>query len=274
MTSPHTTHFVILLLALSWIGAGCTHETRAAARGKASGDAAKESAREADDDDDDDDDEKAEAMEGGAKAKPLPAEIGESDRISIGFDEAAVGALPGGWSAAETHGAGSPGHWAVAAVDGAPSGHNVLRLDTKNTGGTFNLLLSEREFPADVDVSVKIHPNSGSEDRGGGLVWRCKDSNNYYVARWNPLETNLRVYKVEDGKRSMFESADLQADANAWHTLQARMRGATIEISFDGKVLLTHSDSTFPAAGKVGLWTKADASSSFDDLTVSWPRAK
>ncbi|HLQ38490.1 MAG TPA: hypothetical protein VK348_11855, partial [Planctomycetota bacterium] len=115
----------------------------------------------------------------------------------------------------------------------------------------------------------RIHADSGSEDQGGGLLWRAKDADNYYLARWNPLEDNLRAYKVVGGRRSMFQSAEIKADASQWHTLRIRARGNSCEVSFDGKAMLSFTDDTFSQAGKVGVWTKADAASSFDDLEVA-----
>jgi hypothetical protein len=109
---------------------------------------------------------------------------------------------------------------------------------------------------------------AGDTDRGGGLIWRAKDKDDYYICRYNPLEDNYRVYKVENGKRTQFASAKAAGD-EAWHTLRATMSGSKIACFLDGKKLLEADDSTFAGAGMVGLWSKADAQSFFDDLTVS-----
>jgi hypothetical protein len=110
----------------------------------------------------------------------------------------------------------------------------------------------------------------GEKDQGGGVVWRYQDANNYYIARMNPLEDNFRVYKVADGKRSAeFQSVDVKVPAKEWHMLKVTMKGDHIECFLDGKKHLDVKDGTFKAAGKVGLWTKADAQTYFDDFKVS-----
>jgi hypothetical protein len=238
--------------------------------------AARESKANDNDDDDDEEDEPKETMaaKGGA-----PTEVGaertdlESALISFATDD--VGKSPKGWTPAETSGAGHLATWRVEAVEGSPNAKTVLRLaETKNSAGTFNLLLSDKAYPADLYVEVKIHANSGAEDQGGGVVWRAKDANNYYLARWNPLEDNYRVYKVENGKRSMFRSADVKLDASKWHEIKIEMRGQHIECYLDDKKYLECDDATFRDGGKVGLWTKADAASSFDALEIAWPKRK
>jgi len=136
------------------------------------------------------------------------------------------------------------------------------------------------------DAVFQRHPGRGYERQGcrrlgsgsrpslvptikaGGLVWRAKDAKNYYIARYNHLEDNYRVYKVVDGNRTMFLSANITHDA-AWHTLRVTMTGDHIECYYDGKKYLDVHDSTFPGAGKIGLWSKADAQSQFDDLTLA-----
>jgi len=217
-------------------------------------------------DDDDDDDEKGEVNEKNDKAGKEPAHGQPAQSVAFGLEDAKVGALPQGWRPAETSGRGKLGSWRVEERADAPSGKHVLSLTTENSGSTFNMLLSDAVLPADVALAVSIHANTGSEDQGGGLAWRAKDAGNYYLARWNPLEDNLRCYKVVGERRSMFKSVDLKADPNAWHRLQVMMQGRACTITFDGKELLGFEDDTFTQAGRVGLWTKADAASSFDDF--------
>jgi hypothetical protein len=108
---------------------------------------------------------------------------------------------------------------------------------------------------------------AGEDDQGGGLVWRAKDGANYYIARFNPLEDNYRVYKVVDGARKQLGSADFKA-APGWHTLRVVMSADHIVCYLDGEKRLDVTDSTFKEAGKVGLWTKSDAQTHFDDLTT------
>lgn len=159
------------------------------------------------------------------------------------------------------------GEWKVAADDSAPSKPNVLAQTAKNSGSTFNLVFVEGSSWKDLDVSVKMKAVAGDEDQGGGLVWRAKDAKNYYIARFNPLEDNHRLYKVVDGKRIQLASATVKPGAG-WHELKVEMKGNGIECYLDGKKLLEAKDDTFKEAGMIGLWSKADAQSQFDDLKV------
>jgi Domain of Unknown Function (DUF1080) len=156
------------------------------------------------------------------------------------------------------------GRWVVA-KDGD---NDVLHQQAKNDDATFNVALVQGTSYKDLDLSVKLKAVAGETDRGGGLVWRAKDAKNYYIARYNPLEDNYRVYKVQDGKRTMFKGEKVPGDEK-WHTLRVTMVGPKITCYFDGKQYLEVEDATFPAAGMIGLWSKADAQSYFDDLSVS-----
>jgi len=185
------------------------------------------------------------------------------------FDNDEAGSVPRGWKVAETRGQGTPAKWQVAEDDTAPSGSNVVAITAnKNRGSTYNLLMAERARYADLSIRVKVKAVTGKQDQGGGPIWRAKDGDNYYIARWNPLEDNFRLYYVKDGRRIQLGSADAKADPKVWHEIRIDHRGATIAASFDGKKLIELEDSTFIEPGMVGLWTKADAATAFDDLTV------
>jgi hypothetical protein len=156
------------------------------------------------------------------------------------------------------------GRWEVA-QDGD---NHVLFQKAKNEDATFNVALVDGTSYKDLDLSVKLKAVAGDVDRGGGVVWRAKDAKNYYIARYNPLEDNFRVYKVQDGKRTQFQSAKIPGDEK-WHTLRVTMAGVKITCYLDGQKHLETEDSTFSDAGMIGLWSKADAQSYFDDLTAS-----
>ncbi len=144
----------------------------------------------------------------------------------------------------------------------------ALYCTASGSGDAFNVLLSDDAAYRDVTMTVKIHAQSGKEDQGGGLMWRAKDAANGYIARWNPLESNVRVYSVKAGKRTQLGSATVKADPSEWHRIRIDHTGTTIVASFDGKSLITVEDSTFTDAGRIGLWTKADACTWFDDLAA------
>lgn len=188
---------------------------------------------------------------------------------SFTFEEVAIGAIPLNWQVAETNGVGSLAVWRVEEASSSNAQGRVFNLaETKNSGRTYNLALAPQAFPADLKLSVRLLAGSGSEDQGGGLVWRALDANNYYIARWNPLENNLRAYKVVAGRRSMLSTADFQVPADRWHELAVTVLGSRILVSLDGTQYLDLKDETFVMGGLIGLWTKADAATFFDDLTI------
>ncbi len=190
---------------------------------------------------------------------------------STSFENVRPGEIPKGWIPAETNSAGTPGTWKVVRMKGPRGGKRVMALTrTVNRGHTFNLLLTKRVFPADLTLSVRIKAGTGDEDQGGGLVWRALDANNYYITRWNPLEDNFRLYKVVRGRRSMLTGVRLKVNPRKWHRITVKTKGRRITVFFDGKKYLQAEDSTFTRPGRVGLWTKADAASYFDDFQVSW----
>jgi len=160
------------------------------------------------------------------------------------------------------------GQWQVVADDTAPSKPHVLAQQAKSEKQLYNVaLIADTNFK-NVDLSVKFRAVAGALDQGGGVVWRAKDAQNYYICRYNPLEENFRVYKVEAGKRKELGSANIPATPG-WHTLRVVMTGDKFEGYLDGKKDLEMSDATIAGPGRIGLWTKADAQTHFDDLTVS-----
>jgi len=188
------------------------------------------------------------------------------------FDEDKFGELPPGWVRAETNPTQAVVNWQVIGDPTAPSPQKVFSLTrTQNTGGTFNLAIAQDVSIADLDLSVKMKANNGDEDQGGGLIWRCQDASNYYVCRLNPLESNFRVYRVVAANRTQLGSADVKADSREWVAIRAVMVRDHIVCYLNNDKLLEVFDDTFKNAGMIGLWTKADATSSFDDLTLAKP---
>ncbi len=181
------------------------------------------------------------------------------------FKKEEVGKVPTGWRADKT-GKGEGSVWKIVADDTSPSGTGLVLAQTaEGPGPLFNLCVAEDTNARDVEVGVAFKAVAGEKDQGGGLVWRYRDANNYYLARMNPLEDNLRVYKVVAGKRTQLGTKEgLKVPVGEWHTLKVRQVGDQIDCHLDGRKYLEVSDATFPKAGKVGLWTKADARTRFD----------
>jgi uncharacterized membrane protein YkoI len=190
------------------------------------------------------------------------------------FDAAESGQTPADLLARETHPGPKLGTWKVAADPSAPTAPNVLALTTDEPDATFNVALFDQTAYMDLDLRVGVKAIGGRADQGGGLAWRAKDENNYYVCRLNPLENNLRVYKVVEGRRQQLQSVELKAATGTWYKVRAVMVGDQITCYVDGKKYLDVRDDTFKDAGMIGLWTKADASSCFDDLAVYAPQRR
>ena len=159
---------------------------------------------------------------------------------------------------------GEVGQWVVVS-DG---GNRVLAQMASSPDRVFNVALARETRARDLSLSVRLRPVEGKEDQGGGLVWRARDAKNYYIARFNPLEDNFRVYKVVAGKRTQLGTVDVNRP-EGWHTLTVRMVGDHIVCVLDGAARLDVRDATFPDAGMIGLWTKADARTWFDDLELA-----
>jgi 3-keto-disaccharide hydrolase len=196
---------------------------------------------------------------------------------TINFDKAAPGAMPPGWTVAMTHKGGSP-KWEIIKDDSAPSKPNVLaQVSTDATGGRFPLAVYDQASLTDGTLSVKFKAISGNTDQAAGLVWRYQDPDNYYIVRANALEDNIVLYKVEKRQRialapkgtpSKTYGVKHRVPKQTWSTLSVTFRGNLFTVSFDGQKVFDVEDSTFTAAGKVGLWTKADSVTYFDDFNI------
>lgn len=188
-----------------------------------------------------------------------------------GFAEAAVGSVPAGWSPATT-GSRVASVWKIQVDPTAPEGERVL-LQTAAVGpnSRFNLCIADQPRWRNLDVTVSLKSISGKIDQGGGLVWRYQDEKNYYLARVNPLEQNFRLFKVVDGERIQLGSVDVEAGTSTWETLRVVHRGTRIDCSLDGEQFLKAVDSSILPAGRIGVWTKADAVTAFTAPQIAVP---
>lgn len=195
---------------------------------------------------------------------------------TIRFDRDVPGALPSGWTVAMTHAGGAP-KWSVIRDETAPSLPNVLaQLSNEATSSRFPLAILDGFIAVDGSVRVKFKAVSGKEDQAAGIVWRFRDTDNYYLARANALENNVVLYKVEKGKRTAITPKGTSpgtygvkhaVPSGIWCELAVDFRGNLFTVMFNGQKLLDVEDSTFTEAGKVGLWTKADSVTYFDDFS-------
>ena len=207
-----------------------------------------------------------------------PASEMPQEHVLVSFDTDAIGAMPGQFLASRT-GGGREGVWRVEQVEGAPSGTQaVVQTDADRTSYRFPLLVYDQFRVRDVDVSVAFQAVSGRVDQAAGLVWRLQNANNYYVVRANAKEDNVVLYKVENGERSDLQvkgrrgntyGVDVDVPDSGWSTLRVTARGSLFEVYLNGRKLFEVEDSTFGEPGWVGLWTKADSVTRFDDLRIA-----
>lgn len=193
----------------------------------------------------------------------------------INFDDAKPGTLPAGWTIAMTH-QGGPPKWEVLQDSSAPSKPNVLaQVSNDRTAGRFPLAIWDGAIVKDGTVAVRFKTVSGIVDQGAGLVWRYRDAGNYYIVRANALENNIVLYKVQNGERVSLSPKGAVSNSygvkhrvpkGAWTALRVDFERDLFSMSLDGEKLFDVQDSTFPTAGKTGLWTKSDSVIYFDDF--------
>jgi 3-keto-disaccharide hydrolase len=186
-----------------------------------------------------------------------------------------VGATPKGWTATMT----GPGQskWTVEEDSTAPSKSKVVKQSGR---AAYPLLLKNGTSVTDGFVEVQFKAVSGTEDRAAGVVWRAKDANNYYVVRANALEDNVVLYKTVDGRRSSLDivgrsggyGAKVPVPADRWHTLRVEFAGSRFKVIFNAQAVFEVEDRTFSGAGQVGLWTKADSVTVFDNVSYGAER--
>jgi hypothetical protein len=192
---------------------------------------------------------------------------------TVDFNQDATDQPPKGFEFGHTAGVGRPGKWIVQAEG---SNKFLVQTDADSTRSRFPVAVLSDVSAADVDLSVRFKPVSGRVDQAAGLVWRYQDENNYYIVRANALEDNVVLYKVQNGKRTDLPlkgagrtyGKTSEVPAGQWSTLRVVANGPSFEVSLNGTKLYEVEDTTFRQAGKVGVWTKADSVTQFDDLTV------
>jgi Domain of Unknown Function (DUF1080) len=199
--------------------------------------------------------------------------IGHGATRKVDFSEDPVGQAPKGFEFGHTAKVGAPGKWVVQAEG---SNKYLAQIDPDNTRSRFPVAVLSDVTAADVDLSTRFRPVSGRVDQAAGLVWRFQNEDNYYIVRANALENNVVLYKVEKGKRTDLPlkgegrtyGKKAQVPSGQWSTLRVVAAGPRFEVFLNGSKLYDVEDSTFSQAGKVGLWTKADSVTQFDDVTI------
>ena len=181
---------------------------------------------------------------------------------TINFDADKPGALPNAWQQGVT-GKGSA-RWAIKADPSAPSKPNVLE---QSGSGTFPWCVLAGSKVENGFVEVRFKPISGREDQAGGVMWRWKDGDNYYIARANALENNVSLYHTTNGRRNTIKYVDAPVAKGVWHTLRVEFSGARIKVALNGKTYIELEDTHIKGPGAIGVWTKADSVTAFDDFS-------
>jgi hypothetical protein len=193
------------------------------------------------------------------------AATGGAVMIAIGTME--IGQPPADFDSWRT-GDGGPALWTVVADVTAQGGRAIEQTSTDRTDYRFPLAIYKPFSAGDVDVSLRFKAVAGAVDRAGGIAVRLATPDDYYVARANALEDNVRFYRVVNGRREQLAGVDIKVSAQEWHTLGLRAEGDRFTITFDGKTLFTATDRTFSGSGNVALWTKADSVTRFDSIAI------
>ena len=165
-------------------------------------------------------------------------------------------------------GQGAGGKWTVVGDPTAAKGRAIAQISKDRTDYRFPLAVYKPFSGKNLEISVRFKPVAGTVDEAGSVAVRLLTPDDYYVARANALEDNVRFYRVVKGKREQLASANTKVSANQWHTLALKAEGDRFTVSFDGKALISAQDGTFPDAGKVALWTKADNVTYFDTISI------
>lgn len=213
------------------------------------------------------------ALMGWAASNPfvLQSALDKQSRLWT-FDTDAPGTLPDDFVLGTLFDGRAAGNWKVVQKSDAPSPPNVFaQVIGKGAEHAYKLVLVEGSKSADLELEVSLLAVDGKADMGGGLVWRAADDRNYYLTRANPLEQNIRIYRVVKGVRQMIQNFDHIIDVRSWHKLRLVMKGCKVQVFFDQKQIFDLCDKTF-AEGRVGLWTKSDAVTYFDDLKLERPQ--
>jgi hypothetical protein len=203
----------------------------------------------------------------GFEIMPTQAETG-SPTLAWSFDREQPGALPSEFLTGTLYDGRAAGDWQVLATDRAKSPPYVLaQLMAKGAEHAYKVILLKDVIASDLNLAVSFLPIQGKADMGGGLIWRAADDRNYYLARANPLEQNIRIYRVENGIRHLLQNFNQTIDLKQWHTLRITHQGCRAHVFYDGKQVFDLCEETFHA-GMIGLWTKSDAVTYFDDLQL------
>jgi hypothetical protein len=192
--------------------------------------------------------------------------LAQNTPIEIDTSAMQPGAEPADFAFWRT-GQGAGGKWTVVGDPTAAKGRAIAQISKDRTDYRFPLAVYQPFSGKNLEISVRFKSVAGAVDKAGGAL-RLLTPDDYYVARANALEDNVRFYRVVKGRREQLAGANIKVSANQWHTLALKAEGDRFTVSFDGKTLISAQDGTFSDAGKVALWTKADSVTYFDTISI------
>lgn len=205
-------------------------------------------------------------------AMPASGASGENTTHVWTFDNDPTDTLPAEFQVGTLFDGRPAGEWNVIQAGQAKSSPHVLaQLQGKGAEHAYKTVLINGTTASDLELHVSLLPIDGRADMGGGLIWRASDDRNYYLTRANPLEQNIRIYRVVKGVRQMLKNFDQIIDVRQWHHLRVITNGCQVRVFFDGKQVFDLCDQIF-TTGRIGLWTKSDAVTYFDDLKLQIER--
>src|SRR5436190_14772181 len=197
--------------------------------------------------------------------------------VIINFDHATPGGLPPGWSCLSNQGGTS--RWEIVKDHTAPTPPYVFApISNDPDNSRFPVAILDNPVFQNGEISVRMKPVAGKEDKAGGLIWRFRDPNDYYVVRANALENNVALYRVQNGhwqalrpKGAFSNGSSVRhhVPANSWSILKVTFKGPVFSVYFNHRRIFQVEDKSYQGPGKVGLWTKADAVTYFDDFRVT-----
>jgi hypothetical protein len=193
--------------------------------------------------------------------------LSQSAATVVAIANMEIGATPVDFKFART-GQGDLGQWTVVKDETSFAGRVIEQSSTDRTDYRFPLAIFEPVVARNIDVSVRFKPVAGRVDQAAGIAVRLLDGDNYYVVRANALEDNVRFYRVVSGRREQIDGVNIKVASNEWHLLGLKAVNERFAVEFDGETLFTTSDKTFAGAGKVGLWTKSDSVTRFDQIAI------
>ena len=196
----------------------------------------------------------------------MPARA-QTGAIMIPLENMTVGAAPTDFEFART-GQGGPSQWVVVEDSGAGGSRAIEQSSTDRTDYRFPLAIYQLTTAKNVEVTLRFKPMAGKVDQAGGIAVRVTSPNDYYLVRANALENNIRFYRIVKGRREQLTTANVKVAGGVWHTLGMKAENDRFTVTFNGKALYSTNDRTFPAAGRVALWTKSDSVTRFDQIHI------